>query len=64
MTKSEFFVAFKAAHDKIFTEDNMGSGFRGAVTFPWDPDSVISKLDICLQTPLQSLPVSPSKWKS
>jgi hypothetical protein len=64
ITKSEFFIAFKAAHDKIFTEENMRSGFRGAGISPWDPDSVISKLDVRLQTPVQSLPMSPSKWES
>jgi hypothetical protein len=64
ITKSEFFVAFKAAHDKIFTKENIKSGFRGAGISPWDPDSVILKLDMSLQTPLQSLPVSPSKWES
>ena len=30
ITKSEFFVAFKAAHFKVFTEANIKSGFRGA----------------------------------
>jgi hypothetical protein len=48
ITKSEFFVAFKAAHNKVFTEENMNSGFKGAGISPWDPDSVISKLDIHL----------------
>jgi hypothetical protein len=64
ITKSEFFIAFKAAHNKVFTEENMKAGFRGAGISPWDPDSVISKLDVHLQTPVQSLPVSPSKWES
>jgi hypothetical protein len=64
ITKSEFFIAFKAAHDKVFTEENMKAGFRGAGISPWNPDSVISKLDVRLQTPVQSLPVSPSKWES
>lgn len=64
ITKSEFFLAFKAAHNKTFTKNNIESAFRGAGISPWDPDSVISKLDVRLQTPTQSLPVSPQKWES
>jgi len=64
ITKSEFFIAFKAAHDKTFTKDNIESAFRGAGIVPWDPDSVLSKLDIRIRTPSQSLPASPSKWES
>jgi hypothetical protein len=28
--KSEFFIAFKAAYDKVFTEENIKAGFREA----------------------------------
>ena len=34
ITKSEFFVAFKAAHFKVFTEANIKSRFRGAGIIP------------------------------
>jgi hypothetical protein len=64
ITKSEFFIAFKAAYNKVFTEKNIKAGFKEASVSPWDPDSVISKLDVCLQTLVQSLPVLPSKWES
>ena len=64
ITKPEFFIAFKTAHNKVFTKDNIISRFRGAGISPWDPDSVISKLDVRLRTPLQSLPGSPLKWES
>jgi hypothetical protein len=64
ITKTEFFIAFKAAHDKTFTEDNIKAAFRGAGIVPWDPDSVLSKLDIRLQTPVLSVPVSPQQWES
>jgi hypothetical protein len=63
ITKSEFFLAFMAAHNKTFTEDNIQSAFKGAGISPWDPDSVISRLDVRLQTPAQSLPVSPQHWE-
>ena len=64
ITKSEFFIAFKAAHDKTFTEDNIKAAFRGAGVVPWDPDSVISKLDVRIRTPVLSVPVSPQQWES
>jgi hypothetical protein len=48
ITKSKFFVVFKAAHDKVFIEENIKSGFRGAGISLWDPDSIISKLDVRL----------------
>lgn len=64
ITKTEFFVAFKAAHDKTFTKDNIKAAFRGAGIVPWDPESVISKLDVRLRTPMLSVPVSPQQWES
>ena len=48
--KSEFFIAYLAAHNKIFTEKNIKAGFRGAGISSWDPDSIISKLDVRLRT--------------
>jgi hypothetical protein len=64
ITKSEFFVAFKAAHDKTFTEDNIKAAFRGAGIRPWDPDYIISKLDVRLRTPQPFVPASPQQWES
>jgi hypothetical protein len=64
ITKSEFFIAFKAAHNKTFTGDNIKAAFRGAGIVPWDPDSVISKLDVRIRTPVPSVPVSPQQWES
>lgn len=37
VTKSEFFIAFKAAHEKRFKRYNMISGFRGTGLVPLDP---------------------------
>ena len=45
--KVEFLLAFKAAFSKVFIKKNICSGFRGAGPVPFDPDVVISKLDIC-----------------
>jgi hypothetical protein len=34
ITKSKFFIAFKAAHNKIFTEENIKAAFKGARISP------------------------------
>ena len=48
--KVEFFIAFKAAYFTAITEKNIKGGFRGAGLIPFDPEAVISKLDIKLRT--------------
>src|SRR6478609_1106650 len=66
ITKTEFFPAFYAAHQATITESNIKGGFRGAGLAPFDPESVISKLDIQLRTPTPPVEVSaPSTpWAS
>ena len=66
ITKSEFFIAYLAAHNAIFTETNMKAGFREAGISPWNPDSVISKLDVRIRTPTpsESRPSTGHEWKS
>ena len=59
ITKSKFFIVFKAAHDKIFIENNIKAVFRGARVVPWDPNSIISKLNVCIRTPVLSVSISP-----
>jgi hypothetical protein len=49
--KATFFSAFYAAHQAAITERNIKAGFRGAGLAPFDPENVISKLDIQLRTP-------------
>lgn len=56
ITKVEFFLAFKAAHAAAMTENNIKGGFRGAGLVPFNPDAVISKLDVRIRTPT---PLSP-----
>jgi hypothetical protein len=51
ITKAEFFPAFRTAFQATFTNQNIRSGFRESGLTPFDPNSVISKLDIKLYTP-------------
>ncbi|EGU85277.1 hypothetical protein FOXB_04208 [Fusarium oxysporum f. sp. conglutinans Fo5176] len=51
ITKTAFFPAFYAAHQATITESNIKGGFRGAGLIPFDPEHVISKLDLQLRTP-------------
>jgi hypothetical protein len=64
ITKVEFFLAFQAAYKKAFTKENILGGFRGAGLVPFDPDAVISKLDVQIQTPdvLRSSPPPSDVW--
>ena len=50
ITKVEFLLAFKAAHAAAMTENNIKGGFRGAGLVPFNPEAVISKLDVKLRT--------------
>ena len=49
--KEDFFPAFYKAFTAIMTESNIQGGFRGAGLVPYDPDYVISQLDVKLHTP-------------
>jgi hypothetical protein len=51
ISKETFLPAFKAAYEHTFTEENARAGFRGAGLVPFDPDAVLSKLDVRLRTP-------------
>ncbi|KAF4453469.1 hypothetical protein F53441_3879, partial [Fusarium austroafricanum] len=66
ISKPEFFPAFYTAYQAIMTEKNIKAAFRGAGLAPLDPESVISKLDVQLQTPTPvEEVVSPSTpWAS
>lgn len=58
VSKIEFFIAFHAAYKQSITAQNAQAGFRGAGLIPFDPQAVISKMDIRLRTPeLESVPV-------
>ena len=63
ITKLEFLPCFKAAFDASITESNIKGGFRGAGLVPFNPEAVISKLEVRLCTP--PLPtVDKSTWHS
>jgi hypothetical protein len=51
ISKTEFFSAFYTAFKATFTESNIRGGFRGAGLAPFNPENVISKLDVQLRTP-------------
>ena len=46
ITKVKFLMAFKAAYLQSITVQNAQAGFHGAGLIPFDPQVVISKLDI------------------
>jgi hypothetical protein len=50
-TKLEFLPAFKTAFTQLFTSANICSAFQGAYLVPFQPDVVLSKLDVQLCTP-------------
>jgi hypothetical protein len=63
VTELEFLPAFKAVFYQVFTETNICAGFRGAGLVPFNPDAVLSKLDVAVRTP--SPPASPEPtWVS
>jgi len=56
INKETFLPAFKAAFKKTFTPENVRAGFRGAGLVPYDPEAVLSKLDVQLRTPTPPAP--------
>ena len=62
ITKLEFFPCFKAAFDASITKSNILGGFRGAGLVPFDPEAVISKLEVRLRTPTP-LPEENTPWE-
>jgi hypothetical protein len=51
ISKTEFFQDFYAAFKATFTESNIRGGFKGVGLAPFDPENMISKLDVQLRTP-------------
>ena len=49
ISKVKFFIAFKTAYNQSITVQNSQAGFREAGLIPYDPEIVISKLDVNLQ---------------
>ena len=51
ITKTDFLPAFFAAFQSAMTEKNVKGAFRGGGLVPFDPESVLSRLDVRLRTP-------------
>ena len=51
ITKEDFFPTFYAAYQAAMTEKTIQGGFRGSGLIPFNPESVISKLDLKFKTP-------------
>ncbi|ENH73539.1 hypothetical protein FOC1_g10009032, partial [Fusarium oxysporum f. sp. cubense race 1] len=51
ISKTKFFSAFYIIFKATFIESNIQGGFRRARLMPLNPETIISKLDIQLQTP-------------
>lgn len=61
--KSDFLTAFSPAFKTAITAKNAKAGFEGTGLVPFNPQEVISKLDIRLRTPLPT-PGSSPPWSS
>ncbi len=62
ITKLEFLPAFKVAFQDAITKDNIRGGFRGAGLVPYNPEAVISKLEIRPRTPTPPI-VEDTPWE-
>jgi hypothetical protein len=64
VTKLEFLPAFKAAFDRSFTPANICSAFRGTGLIPYQPETVLSKLDVHLRTPTPPAALTEALWEA
>ena len=56
VSKLEFLCAFREAFFASITKKNIQGGFAGAGLVPYDPERVLSKLDVQLRTPTPTGP--------
>jgi hypothetical protein len=63
ITKLEFLPAFKIAHFQAIRLENIQASFRGAGLIPFNPEAVLSKLDIRFKTPTPP-PMEAATWQS
>jgi hypothetical protein len=66
VSKVDFLCAFREAFFTSITERNVQGGFAGAGLVPYDPERVVSKLDVRLRTPTppNSRPSTALPWVS
>jgi hypothetical protein len=50
ITKLEFLLCFRGAHDATIIKGNIQGGFRGARLVPFNLEAVILKLNVRLRT--------------
>ena len=63
ITKLEFLPCFKGAFFASISKSNIQGGFRGAGLVPFNPEAVLSKLDVRLRTPTPPT-IEDSQWES
>ncbi|EFQ90857.1 hypothetical protein PTT_12453 [Pyrenophora teres f. teres 0-1] len=64
ITKLEFLPCFIRAYNAAITPSNIQGGFQGAGLVPFDPERVITALDVRLRTPSPLLPINNEPWQS
>jgi DDE superfamily endonuclease len=64
ITKVEFFIAFQKAYTKTMTKENIKAGFCRAGLILYNPEAVLSKLDVKLCTPTPTQPPIVDSWTS
>ncbi|KAJ0131670.1 hypothetical protein HZ326_25235 [Fusarium oxysporum f. sp. albedinis] len=66
ISKTEFLPAFYAAFQATMTEKNIKGAFKGGIPVPFDPESVVSKLDVQVRTPtpFEEEASHPNPWIS
>ena len=64
ITKIEFFIVFQKAYTRTMTKENIKAGFSGAGLIPYNPQAVLSKLDVKLCTPTPTGPPIVDPWTS
>ena len=62
--KPEFLVAFQTAYKAAITAANLAGGYRGSGLIPFNPEAVLSKMDVRLRSPSPSLPDLDNSWVS
>jgi hypothetical protein len=56
-------TGFQAAYNKSITRDNVWGSFRDSILVPFDPERVLSSLDVVLHMPTPIL-LESTLWES
>jgi hypothetical protein len=62
ITKLEFLPAFQAAFYRAFTESNICASFQATGIVPFNPDAVLSKLNVVVRTPSPAAALLEPAW--